>query len=127
MSASGHLLLDTALAKAVVSQSSAVPHTGNACFSTGTLRLIKSLLQAEKKMEQKRRGNKDTQTSDAKFDEQFKLGHQMAAKVTQCITPGNTDPVCCKCLTCVDHQPHDHAAIENAYCWLDSMTEGGLP
>lgn len=32
-------------------------------------------------MEQKRRGNKDTQTSDAKFDEQFKLGHQMAAKV----------------------------------------------
>ena len=40
-----------------------------------------NLLQAEKKMEQKRRGNKDTQTSDAKFDEQFKLGHQMAAKV----------------------------------------------
>ena len=43
--------------------------------------LIANLLQAEKKMEQKRRGNKDTQTSDAKFDEQFKLGHQMAAKV----------------------------------------------
>ncbi len=32
-------------------------------------------------MEQKRRGNKDTQTSDAKFDEQFKLGHQMASQV----------------------------------------------
>ena len=38
-------------------------------------------MQAEKKSEQKRRGNKDTQTSDAKFDEQFKLGHQMAAQV----------------------------------------------
>ena len=38
-------------------------------------------IQAEKKMEQKRRGNKDTQTSDAKFDEQFKLGHQMASQV----------------------------------------------
>ena len=37
--------------------------------------------QAEKKMEQQRRGNKDTQTSDARFDEQFKLGHQMASKV----------------------------------------------
>jgi len=32
-------------------------------------------------MEQKRRGNKDTQTSDAKFDEQFKLGHQMGSQV----------------------------------------------
>ncbi len=38
-------------------------------------------IQAEQKMEQKRRGNKDTQTSDAKFDEQFKLGHQMASQV----------------------------------------------
>ncbi len=32
-------------------------------------------------MEQKRRGKKDTQTSDAKFDEQFKLGHQMSSQV----------------------------------------------
>lgn len=37
-------------------------------------------VQAEKKMEQQRRGNKDTQTSDAKFDEQFKLGHQMSSQ-----------------------------------------------
>lgn len=32
-------------------------------------------------MEQMRRGKADTQTSDAKFDEQFKLGHRMQAKV----------------------------------------------
>lgn len=44
------------------------------------LKMAHPEVQAEKKMEQKRRGNKDTQTSDAKFDEQFKLGHQMAAK-----------------------------------------------
>lgn len=41
------------------------------------LKMAHPEVQAEKKMEQKRRGNKDTQTSDAKFDEQFKLGHQM--------------------------------------------------
>lgn len=32
-------------------------------------------------MEQMRRGKADTQTSDARFDEQFKLGHQMQSKV----------------------------------------------
>ena len=32
-------------------------------------------------MEQMRRGKTDTQTSDARFDEQFKLGHQMQSKV----------------------------------------------
>lgn len=42
-------------------------------------------MQAEKKSEQKRRGNKETQTSDAKFDEQFKLGHQMAAQVCRTV------------------------------------------
>jgi len=42
---------------------------------------LSTFIQAEKKMEQKRRGNKDTQTSDAKFDEQFKLGHQMGSQV----------------------------------------------
>ncbi|DBB08958.1 TPA: hypothetical protein ACH3X3_007593 [Trebouxia sp. C0006] len=44
------------------------------------LKMAHPEVQAEKKMEQKRRGNKDTQTSDAKFDEQFKLGHQMASQ-----------------------------------------------
>lgn len=32
-------------------------------------------------MEQMRRGKADTQTSDAKFDEQFQLGHRMQSKV----------------------------------------------
>ncbi|KAL3149395.1 hypothetical protein ABBQ32_002192 [Trebouxia sp. C0010 RCD-2024] len=44
------------------------------------LKMAHPEVQAEKKSEQKRRGNKETQTSDAKFDEQFKLGHQMAAQ-----------------------------------------------
>ena len=43
--------------------------------------MLCNVAQAEKKMEQMRRGNKDTQTSDAKFDEQFKLGHQMSSQV----------------------------------------------
>ena len=62
------------------------PHTSLLCPSVAiTIPLQFSIsstsIQAEKKMEQKRRGNKDTQTSDAKFDEQFKLGHQMASQV----------------------------------------------
>lgn len=38
-------------------------------------------MQAEKLGEQLRRGNPETYTSDARFDERFKLGHDMAAKV----------------------------------------------
>ncbi|KAA6427499.1 MAG: hypothetical protein FRX49_02162 [Trebouxia sp. A1-2] len=44
------------------------------------LKMAHPEVQAEKQMERKRRGNKDTQTSDAKFDEQFKLGHQMGSQ-----------------------------------------------
>lgn len=54
-------------------------------------------------MEQMRRGKAETQTSDARFDEQFKLGHQMQSKVRH--------PYACYCLAdllfddmlCEDH------------------------
>ncbi len=37
-------------------------------------------VQAEKRAEQRARGNPDTQTSDAKFDERFKLGYGLTGK-----------------------------------------------
>jgi hypothetical protein len=33
--------------------------------------------QAERREEGRRRGNKDTQTSDARFDEQFTFAHKL--------------------------------------------------
>lgn len=36
--------------------------------------------QAEKRAERQRRGNPETQTSDARFDEQFRFGHGVTGK-----------------------------------------------
>ena len=37
-------------------------------------------MQAEKRLQDKSRGKKDTQTSDARFDASFELGHCMRGK-----------------------------------------------
>ena len=37
-------------------------------------------VQAEKRLQDKSRGKKDTQTSDARFDASFELGHRMHGK-----------------------------------------------
>lgn len=37
-------------------------------------------MQADEVQERRRRGKAETQTSDARFDERFKLGHAMAGK-----------------------------------------------
>ena len=39
-----------------------------------------SAVQAEKRQQDKSRGKKDTQTSDARFDASFELGHRMHGK-----------------------------------------------
>ena len=39
-----------------------------------------SAVQAEKRHQDKSRGKKDTQTSDARFDASFELGHRMHGK-----------------------------------------------
>lgn len=60
-------------------------------------------LQAEHKMEQKRRGKADTQTSDARFDEQFQLGHRMETKVAPLSLVSRVCARLCHVCSCQQH------------------------